>query len=92
MRDFSTILSVLRLQAPRPTLYQSYLPRPSVSFAGAEVTVASVEDSTEVVCSRGVRLVADALLSDLPTTSTYDAIALPVRSRSYICMQTALYV
>ena len=41
--------------------------------------MASVEDTTEVVCSRGVRLVADALISDLPSTAGYDAIALPVR-------------
>ena len=44
--------------------------------------MASVEDSAEVVCSRGVRLVADTLISELPSGSEhqYDAIALPVRS------------
>ena len=42
--------------------------------------MASVEDTTEVVCSRGVRLVADTLISQLPSASNshYDAIALPV--------------
>ncbi len=45
--------------------------------------MASVEDTTEVVCSRGVRLVADTLISQLPSPSDshYDAIALPVWAR-----------
>ena len=42
--------------------------------------MASVEDTTEVVCSRGVRLIADTLIVQLPSASDvhYDAIALPV--------------
>ena len=46
--------------------------------------MASVEDTAEVVCSRGVRLVADTLISQLPSgpDSRYDAIALPVRARA----------
>ncbi|KAG2425524.1 hypothetical protein HYH02_015009 [Chlamydomonas schloesseri] len=44
--------------------------------AGAKVTVASVEDSPQVVCSRSVRLVADKLIGDC-ASHTYDLIALP---------------
>ncbi|GBF99751.1 hypothetical protein Rsub_12526 [Raphidocelis subcapitata] len=44
--------------------------------AGADVVVASVEDSLEVTCSRGVRLVADALIGDA-AAAQYDLIALP---------------
>jgi len=43
--------------------------------AGAEVTVASV-DALEVTASRGVRIVADALIADC-ASRTYDCIALP---------------
>jgi len=43
--------------------------------AGAEVTVASV-DAIQVVASRGMRLVADARISDC-VAETYDCIALP---------------
>ena len=43
--------------------------------AGADVTVASV-DSLQVTASRGVKLVADNLISDC-TNETYDLIALP---------------
>ncbi len=43
--------------------------------AGAEVTVASV-DKLQVTASRGVKLVADALIADC-TAQTYDCIALP---------------
>jgi 4-methyl-5(b-hydroxyethyl)-thiazole monophosphate biosynthesis len=43
--------------------------------AGAEVTVASV-GSLEVTASRGVKLVADALIADC-VRQTYDCIALP---------------
>ncbi|HIJ71925.1 MAG TPA: DJ-1 family protein [Planctomycetes bacterium] len=43
--------------------------------AGAEVTVASV-GKADVICSRGVRLVADALIGDC-TDKEYDLIALP---------------
>lgn len=45
--------------------------------AGADVTVASVEDTVEVVCSRRVKLVADAPITDC-ATKQYDLIALPV--------------
>lgn len=47
--------------------------------AGAKVTVASVEDSLEVTCSRGVKIVADKLMKDAATDS-YDLIACPVSS------------
>ena len=47
--------------------------------AGARVTVASVEKDLEVVCSRGIKLVADAPIGDC-ATSTYDLIACPVSS------------
>ncbi len=43
--------------------------------AGADVTVASV-DQLQVTASRGVKLVADALIADC-TAQTYDCIALP---------------
>ena len=43
--------------------------------AGADVTVASV-DSLQVTASRGVKLVADKLISEC-TNETYDLIALP---------------
>jgi 4-methyl-5(b-hydroxyethyl)-thiazole monophosphate biosynthesis len=48
--------------------------------AGALVTVASVENSPEVVCSRGVKLVADKLIHDC-NSHCYDLIACPVRSQ-----------
>jgi 4-methyl-5(b-hydroxyethyl)-thiazole monophosphate biosynthesis len=44
--------------------------------AGAEVTVASVEDSDTVVCSRGVVIVADKKIDDC-AAEHYDLIALP---------------
>jgi len=43
--------------------------------AGADVTVASV-DGLQVVASRGMKLVADAMISDC-VNQTYDCIALP---------------
>lgn len=46
--------------------------------AGAAVTVASVEAQLEVVCSRGIKVVADKLIADC-TGETYDLIACPVR-------------
>lgn len=49
--------------------------------AGADVTVASVEDRLQVECSRGVKLVADRLLPEC-TAETYDVIALPVSART----------
>lgn len=46
--------------------------------AGAAVTLASVSPSTTVTCSRGVRLVADAPLEEVPTPDGgWDLIALP---------------
>ena len=44
--------------------------------AGADVVVASVEDDLIVVCSRGVKLVADKLIDDV-TADHFDLIALP---------------
>ena len=44
--------------------------------AGAQVTVASVMDVLQVNASRGVRLVADTLISEC-VGKTYDAITLP---------------
>ena len=44
--------------------------------AKLNVTVASVEAGPEVTCSRGVRLIADGLLSEY-AGETYDCIALP---------------
>lgn len=44
--------------------------------AGASVSVASVEATKEVVCSRGVRIVADALIEDVKGQS-WDLIACP---------------
>ncbi len=44
--------------------------------AGAQVTVASVMDELQVNASRGVKIVADALLADC-REKIYDAIALP---------------
>jgi len=44
--------------------------------AGAQVTVASVMKNLQVKASRGVNLVADALIGDC-VNHTYDAIALP---------------
>ncbi len=44
--------------------------------AGAEVTVASVMERLQVTASRGVKLVADALITDCVGQS-YDLIALP---------------
>jgi 4-methyl-5(b-hydroxyethyl)-thiazole monophosphate biosynthesis len=46
--------------------------------AGVAVTLASVEPGrTEVVCSRGVRVVADALLPAAAAAAPYDAVVLP---------------
>lgn len=44
--------------------------------AGADVTVASVEDTLQVDCSRGVKLVADVSISDL-ADQEFDCIACP---------------
>ena len=45
--------------------------------AGAAVTVASVSESLTVTCSRGVKLVADALIKDLKDDVKWDLVALP---------------
>jgi 4-methyl-5(b-hydroxyethyl)-thiazole monophosphate biosynthesis len=45
--------------------------------AGAEVTVASVETAREVACSRGVVIVADALLTPALAAQPWDLVALP---------------
>ena len=45
--------------------------------AGAIVTVASVESDTTVKCSRDVRVVADALITQV-AEEQYDLIVLPV--------------
>jgi len=44
--------------------------------AGAHVTVASVMDQHQVTCSRGVKIVADALIGDVGAR-TFDAIVIP---------------
>ena len=46
-------------------------------MAGALVTVASVEQEQLVTCSRGVRLMADAMIADV-AEQAFDLIALPV--------------
>lgn len=48
--------------------------------AGAEVTVASVEDSLEIKCSRSVKVVADKLIGDC-AGEEFDLIALPVSAQ-----------
>lgn len=45
--------------------------------AGASVTVASVESDLNVKCSRGVKIVADVLMSEA-AKQQYDLIVLPV--------------
>lgn len=46
--------------------------------SGALVTMASVEESMQVTCSRGVRLVADAMIADV-ADQAFDLIAVPVQ-------------
>lgn len=45
-----------------------------------QVTVASVEKGLVVDCSRGVKIQADALISDC-AASSFDLIAIPVSSQ-----------
>jgi 4-methyl-5(b-hydroxyethyl)-thiazole monophosphate biosynthesis len=45
--------------------------------ASFDVTLASIEDSREVVLARGLRVVADSLLSDSIAAEPFDVIALP---------------
>ena len=47
--------------------------------AGAEVTVASVHDSLQIIASRQVKLVADKLITECEGVD-FDMIALPVRA------------
>lgn len=49
--------------------------------AGAEVTVASVEDDLMCTMSRGLKLTADKMMSDC-IAEQFDLIALPVRNHS----------
>ena len=49
--------------------------------AGASVTVASVEPDTTVKCSRNVRIVADALMTQV-AEEQYDLIVLPVSTHA----------
>lgn len=50
--------------------------------AGADVVVASVEDSLQVKCARGTNVVADTLLKSVPADEVFDLIALPVCEHS----------
>lgn len=50
--------------------------------AGASVTVASVESDTTVKCSRDVRIVADALITQV-AEEQYDLIVLPVSMHAH---------
>ena len=52
--------------------------------AGAEVTVASVEKKLQIDACRGVKIVADALISDC-ADNVFDLISLPV-STSFLLM------
>lgn len=45
--------------------------------AGAEVTVASIENQLQIEVMYGIKMVADALISDC-TNTEFDLIALPV--------------
>lgn len=45
--------------------------------AGADVTVASVEESASCTMSRGMTFTADTTVADLPADASYDAIVLP---------------
>lgn len=51
--------------------------------AKAQVVVASVDDSLEIVASRNVKLVADVLLEDA-AKNAYDLIVLPVSAKPFI--------
>lgn len=50
--------------------------------AGASVTVASVESDLTVKCSRDIKIVADALMTQI-AEEEFDLIVLPVRMRAY---------
>ncbi|XP_059063630.1 protein DJ-1 homolog C-like isoform X2 [Cryptomeria japonica] len=51
------------------------------SYAGAHVTVASVEGDLQVVCLNHVKLVADKFISEC-VSHKFDLVILPVRCRS----------
>lgn len=53
--------------------------------AGAKVTVASVGNSLTVNCSRGVVLVADAMIKDVENEN-FDLIACPVSMWLMVCL------
>lgn len=52
--------------------------KPDCCSSGALVTMASVEESMQVTCSRGVRIVADAMIADV-ADQAFDLIAVPVQ-------------
>ena len=69
-----------RLPGPAPPV--SGLPYQPLLWAPLpQVTVASVEDSLEVVCARQTKIVADKAIAEC-TGESWDLIALPVRPRS----------
>jgi protein DJ-1 len=45
--------------------------------AGIEVTLASLEPAADVTCSRGLRLVPDVALDDVPRETRFEALILP---------------
>lgn len=51
---------------------------------GGQVTVASVEGSPTVTCSRGVRLEADGLIDEYKE-QLFDAISIPGQPSSIVC-------
>ena len=53
--------------------------------AGAKVTIASVGNSLTVNCSRGVVLVADAMIKDVENEN-FDLIACPVSTWLMVCL------
>lgn len=62
--------------------------------AGAEVTVASVEEELEVKAAGGIRLVADAFISAC-SDETFDLVALPVTSHlcfNHILLSVSIYI
>lgn len=59
--------------------------------AGADVTVASVEEKLEVEAFGGTRLVADALISAC-SPQIFDLVALPVRCELYALKLFRCYI
>lgn len=68
------VISFLTASSPLP---QAVIIVDVLRRAGVDVTLASVEARTDVVCSRGVRVVADALLADAAARAPFDAVVLP---------------